>query len=176
MPDGAHVYTCLPFLAGAAGRCIAEPLHLSSFYRMEKFILFASDQWLLVTALAAAIWALAWLENRRAGTSLTPHGLTGMINSASAVVIDLRDKADFEAGHIVDSVNLPFNQWQSQHKAGGANELQRHNNKSLVLVCKMGQQSSHVARRLRAEDFEAIYRLGGGIAEWRGAQMPLVKS
>ena len=143
---------------------------------MEKFILFASDQWLLVTALAAAIWALAWLENRRAGTSLTPHALTSMLNSASATVVDLRDKAEFEAGHIVDSVNVPFNLWQSQQRAGGDTDMQRHSGKPLVLVCKMGQQSSHVARRLAVQDFDGIYRLGGGIAEWRGAQMPLVKN
>ena len=143
---------------------------------MEKIILFASDQWLLVTALAAAIWALAWLENRLAGTSLTPHELTAMINSASAVVVDLRDKATFDAGHIVDSVNLPFNQWQAQHKADGGGDIQRYEGKALVLVCKLGQQSSHVGRRLAAEKFDGIYRLGGGIGEWQAAQMPLIKS
>ncbi|MBT8149674.1 MAG: rhodanese-like domain-containing protein [Pseudomonadales bacterium] len=143
---------------------------------MEKIILFASEQWLLVTALAAAIWALAWLENSRAGTRLTPHTLTAMLNSASAAVVDLRDKADFEAGHIVDSVNLPFNQWQSQQRAGGETDLQRYHGKPLVLVCKLGQQSSHVARRLKPQQFDGIFRLGGGIAEWQASQMPLIRS
>lgn len=142
---------------------------------MEKFILFASEQWLLITALAAAVWAVAWLENRRAGISLTPHALTALVNSAGAVVVDLRDKADFDNGHIVDSISLPFSQWQSQQTAGGQTELHQHKDKPVVLVCKMGQQSSHVARKLAADEFAGIYRLGGGIAEWQSAQMPLIK-
>lgn len=144
---------------------------------MEKFILFASDQWLLITALAAAIWALAWLENQRAGKALTPHSLTGLLNrEEGTVVVDLRDPSEFDEGHIVDSINLPFSAWQGEHRSGGNTALDKYHGKPLVLVCKLGQQSSHVGRRLQADRFNGIYRLGGGIMEWRGAQLPLVKS
>ncbi|MGB5324140.1 MAG: rhodanese-like domain-containing protein [Pseudomonadales bacterium] len=144
---------------------------------MEKFILFASNQWLLITAVAAAIWALAWLENQRAGKALTPVALTSMINrDENAVVVDLRDKTEFDEGHIVAAINLPFSTWQGEHREGGQTQLEKYAGKSLVLVCKLGQQSSHVARRLAAEKFAGVYRLSGGVAEWRGAQLPLVKS
>ncbi|MBT8139211.1 MAG: rhodanese-like domain-containing protein [Gammaproteobacteria bacterium] len=144
---------------------------------MEKFIHFASDQWLLITALAAAIWALAWLENQRAGKPLTPNALTGMMNhEEETVVVDLRDKAEFDEGHIVKAVNLPFGTWQSEQRDGGQTQLERYAGKPLVLVCKLGQQSSHVARRLAQDKFSGVYRLAGGISEWRGAQLPLVKS
>ncbi len=151
---------------------------------MQKFLIFVSEQWLLITLLAAAVAALAWLENRRAGKSLTPHALTTLVNRDNAVVIDLRDKADFDNGHIVDAVNLPFNSWQSQASAGGKTDLDKYldtdADKPLVLVCKMGQQSSHVAKRVSANRAQgdapaAIYRLAGGLMEWQNAQMPLVK-
>lgn len=142
---------------------------------MQKFLIFVSEQWLLITLLSAAVAALAWLENRRAGKSLSPHALTTMVNRDAAVVIDLRDKADFDNGHIVGAVNLPFSKWQSQHTAGGETDLQNYGEKPLVLVCKMGQQSSHVAKRIQAEGKAEVFRLAGGVMEWQNAQMPLVK-
>ena len=84
---------------------------------MQKFLIFISEQWLLVSLLSAAIVALAWLENRRAGPSLTSQALTNVVNREDAIIIDLRDKAEFDAGHIVDAINLPFNQWQSQYNS-----------------------------------------------------------
>ncbi len=142
---------------------------------MEKVLLFASEQWLLITALVAALWLLAWLEQRRAGTALTSNSLTSLVNSEQAVVVDLREKAEFDAGHIVDAINIPFSKWQSQ-QGGGETELGKYRARPIVLVCKMGQQSSHVARKLKAEDYAGIYRLSGGLSEWQSAQMPLVKS
>lgn len=138
---------------------------------MQKFLIFMSEQWLLVTALAAAVATLAWLENRRAGTSLTPHSLTALINGKQATVVDLRAKKEFDSGHIVDAINLPFNRWQQQQQT-----LDEYRETPLILVCKMGQQSSHVAKKLRGEGFTDVYRLGGGLMEWQQAQMPLIRS
>ena len=109
------------------------------------------------------------------GAPASSHALTTMVNRDAAVVIDLRDKADFDNGHIVDAVNLPFSKWQLQHNAGGKTDLQQYGDKPLVLVCKMGQQSSYVAKRIQTEGAPAVYRLAGGLMEWQGAQMPLVK-
>ncbi|MDB2409161.1 rhodanese-like domain-containing protein [Pseudomonadales bacterium] len=142
---------------------------------MQKFLIFVSEQWFLITVLAATVALLAWLENRRAGKSLSTHALTALVNRDNGVVIDLRDKVDFDAGHIVDAINVPFTKWQSQHTAGGKTDLQQYGDRPLVLVCKMGQQSSYVAKRIQSEEGPAVYRLAGGLMEWQGAQMPLVK-
>ncbi len=142
---------------------------------MEKFFIFMSEQWLLVTAIAAACFALAWLENRRAGTSLSPHALTALVNAEGALIVDLREKPDFDNGHIVDAINLPYSKWQSQ-QSSGSTELDDKQGKPLILVCKMGQQATAVARKLSASGHPSVYRLSGGLMEWQGAQMPLVKS
>ena len=73
--------------------------------RMQKFLIFVSEQWFLITLLAATVALLAWLENRRAGKGISPHALTTMVNHDAAVVIDLRDKADFDNGHTVFAKN-----------------------------------------------------------------------
>ena len=143
---------------------------------MEKILLFASEQWLLISAFVGALWLLAWQEQRSAGTGVSAHRLTTLVNSEDAVVVDLRDKADFDAGHIVDAVSIPFSKWQSQNTSGGETELGKYKDRPIVLVCKMGQQSSHVARKIANDDYAAVYRLSGGLAEWQSAQMPLVKA
>lgn len=148
---------------------------------MEKIILFASEQWLLITMLAAALWALVFLENKRAGTSITPQGLTSLVNSGEGVVIDLREKAEFEGGHIVDAKNVPYKSIQSQLTAKGdeasasTSAFEPYKDKSVVLVCKMGQHSTQVAKKLAEHNFR-VYRLGGGLMEWQNAQLPLVKA
>ena len=142
---------------------------------MQKFLIFVSEQWLLVTALAAAIAALAWLENRRSGVSVSTHQLTSLVNRESAVIVDLRDKSDYSEGHIVDAVNVPFSQWQAELNNDGKTALDQYQDQPIVLVCKMGQQSSAVAKRLQAKGKTNVYRLSGGLMEWQGNQMPLVK-
>lgn len=142
---------------------------------MEKIILFASDQWLLITLLAAAFWALFFIENKRAGTSLSPQGLTQLVNNGGAVVIDLREKSEYEKGHIVDATNIPYKSLQVKTESGdGYDAFNAHRDKSVVVVCKMGQHSSHVAKQLAQKGYD-VYRLGGGLMEWQSAQLPLVK-
>lgn len=142
---------------------------------MQKFLIFISEQWLLVSVLSAAVVALAWLENRRAGPSLTSQALTNIVNREGAVIIDLRDKAEYDSGHIVDAVNLPFNKWQSQYNADKEGLFEQYKDKPIVFVCKLGQQSTFAAKRLQRDTGPAVYRLNGGIIEWKAAQMPLIR-
>ena len=145
---------------------------------MEKIILFASDQWLLITALAAALWGLVFLESKRAGVSVSPAVLTKMVNENDAVIIDLREKAEFDKGHIVDAKSFPYKSVHAElgkTGEGAENPFEPYREKEVVLVCKMGQHSSQIAKKLASENFR-VYRLGGGLMEWQNAQMPLIKS
>ena len=47
--------------------------------------------------------------------------------------------------------------------------------KPIVFVCKLGQQSTFAAKRLQRESGPTVYRLKGGIMEWRASQMPLIQ-
>ena len=42
-------------------------------------------------------------ETQRGGRSVSAQELVGLVNKEDAVVLDLRDKKEFEAGHIVDT-------------------------------------------------------------------------
>lgn len=134
------------------------------------YIEFLSQQWLLVSALAVCVALLIFHESRRGGQSLSPQQLVALVNGKQAAVIDLRDPADFRKGHIVDAINIPYakvdERWQ---------ELEALRERPVVLVCKMGQFSSAVGKRLLGKGFTQVSRLRGGIGEWQSSQMPLVK-
>ena len=110
-------------------------------------------------------------ELNRGGTNVSAQQLVDMVNNSDAVVLDLRDQAEFEQGHIVDSLNIPFANLESR-----IDELTKYKDKPIVLACKMGQHAGSAGAMLRKAGYENVSRLRGGITEWRGQSMPVVKS
>ena len=85
------------------------------------------------------------------------------------MVVDIREKKEFETGHIVDAINIPL------VKLGKSfNQLKKHKEKPIVVVCKMGQQSGEAVKTLEAEGFGEVYKMSGGVAEWKAQSLPLV--
>ena len=134
------------------------------------FLEFLAEQWLLASALLACLLLLIFHETRRGGPSLTPHQLVTLVNQQEAAVVDLREPAEFRQGHIVGAINLPFNKVDERW-----GELESLRERPIVLVCKLGQHSGAVGKKLREKGFSQVHRLGGGLTEWHTAQLPLVK-
>jgi rhodanese-related sulfurtransferase len=134
------------------------------------YLEFLSQQWILVSALAVCIALLILHESRRGGKTVTPQQLVALVNGQQAAVVDLRDAPEFRKGHIVDAINMPYGKVDARWS-----ELESLAERPVILVCKMGQFSSAVGKRLLAKGFKQVYRLGGGISEWQAAQLPLVK-
>lgn len=84
--------------------------------------------------------------------------------SDDAVVIDLREDADWEQWHHPDAVHQPA--WSL---LGGAPQLDR--NRQYVLYCDAGIQSAQVAESLQRAGYEA-YAFRGGTAALRDMVVP----
>lgn len=138
---------------------------------MAQFIEFLGQQWLLVSGLVVAIALLIRHESQRGGATLSPQQVINEVNKNQAVVLDLRDAADYKKGHIVDAINIP-----SAKLADRISELESYRDRPLILVCKMGQHSGAAGKTLAANGFVNISRLSGGMMEWQSMQLPLVKS
>lgn len=137
---------------------------------MEQMIEFVTNHWILTSALIAMLMMLAWDSSHKAGPKVSTHEATALINSKNGVVLDIRDKADFKAGHIVDSVNISNAQLLSR-----ITELEKHKTDPIIVVCKTGQTASAASKTLKDNGFEAVYRLSGGIMDWQNNNLPLVK-
>ena len=94
-----------------------------------------------------------------------------MINRKDAIVVDIRERKDFDSGHIVDSLNIPFIKFKQR-----VTELGKHKQKPVIVVCKLGQQSGDAAKLLQEAGHEEVVRLTGGLAEWRAQSLPLVQN
>ena len=109
-------------------------------------------------------------ESRQGGAKVSPSELVGLVNRNDASVLDLRDLKDYNLGHIAGSKSFPATSFDAR-----VGELEGLKKKTLVLVCKMGQHSGPLGKKLKALGFEDIRRLAGGMAEWTASNLPLVK-
>jgi len=137
---------------------------------MAQFFEFIANHWMLVSALVVLLILLAWDSSQKSGPKVSTHEATRLINQNNAVVLDIRDKADFKSGHLVDAVNIPNSQ-----VAERLSDLEKHKSDPIIVVCKTGQSASAASKTLKDNGFEQVYRLSGGIMEWTNNNLPLVK-
>ena len=130
---------------------------------------FVAHEWVLVATLIALVYLYLWRERIKSGRLLSPHEVTQLLNQGNAVVIDLREAAEFKAGHLVDSINIAYSKLNTDSSL-----VAEYKAKTLILVDKMGQHSGTLGRKLGKEGF-TVCRLNGGIAEWQAQTLPLIK-
>jgi rhodanese-related sulfurtransferase len=95
---------------------------------------------------------------------------TQMINRQDALVIDVREDADYAKGHIVGARHIPLGQLEARAK-----ELQKYKSKPVITCCETGNRSSAALATLRKLGFENVYNLAGGYAGWQQAGLPVEK-
>ncbi len=137
---------------------------------MQRFIEFTINHWELVCLLLGLIIAFFYTESRRAGQTVSPLQATQLINKEDALVLDIREGAEYNKGHITGSINIPFSAIDKR-----VAEIEKHKSHPIILVCKMGQHSAGVGKTLRKHGFTDIKRLSGGIGGWQADSLPLVK-
>jgi len=137
---------------------------------MALFLEFVAQQWILVAALLVAIGMLVFHEARKSGPSLSPQQAINVVNAEHGIFVDLRDAGDFKQGHIVDALHIP-----AAKLAARMTELDKYRDKPVVLVCKMGQHSGAAGKQLKANGFDKVYKMTGGMLEWGNLQLPTVK-
>ena len=138
---------------------------------MEELFTFISNHPILVGTFVVLLVLFIRNEMNRGGAVVGVQELVQLVNNENALVVDVRDKAEFDQGHIVDAINIPFASIESR-----ADELNKHKDRPIVIACKMGQHSGAAGTALRKKGFENVSRLRGGIAEWRVQNLPVVKS
>lgn len=137
---------------------------------MEQFFEFIASHPFLAGAFVLLLGLFVRNEMQRGGETVTAQQLVSLINREGALVLDVRDRKEFREGHIVDALNIP-------HTALGdrLRELEKYKAKPVVVACKMGQHSGAAGTVLRKAGFENVARLRGGVTEWRGQNLPVVK-
>ncbi len=136
---------------------------------MTQFLVFLGQQWILVSILMVLVFLYIQAEIKRGGETISAHQLTHLVNRENALVLDVRENAEFKEGHIVDSLHIPFSKLKER-----LSELSKYQDKPIVIVDKMGQHSGAAGKQLKEAGFN-VARLDGGMTEWRASNLPLVK-
>lgn len=134
------------------------------------FIVFLSEQWLLVSILAVLVSALVFVEGKRGGKPLSYHQVVRHVNAGDGLILDVREAKEYKAGHIVDSLNIPH-----AKLAERISELEKHKDKIIIVVDKMGQHAGAAGKVLKQNGFN-VSRLQGGMSEWLGQNLPVIKA
>ena len=113
---------------------------------------------------AMLIWPA--VRGRASGPALTTLQVTQLINSKNATIVDIRPPEEFAKGSLPNARNLPADKVKDR-----AGELKK--DKPLIVVCANGSTAGKVAAQLRSSGFSEVFVLGGGLAAWREAGLPL---
>jgi len=138
---------------------------------MDKFLEFTSNHVLLVSALMVSFFVLVFSELRRKASGLVnvdAGDAVKLINN-DAVVIDIRSTDAFSRGHIVNARNIPRDELDAK-----LDQLQKYKTTPIVAVCDAGVTTTGVVSKLRAEGFESVFGLKGGMSGWGQAGLPVV--
>jgi rhodanese-related sulfurtransferase len=136
---------------------------------ITDFIAFATQQWPFMLLLLVLVAVLAFMESKKGGQVLSVYEATRMVNSGDAVFLDVRENKDFKNGHIVDALNIPHTKLLNR-----IDELKKQKGKTIIVVDKMGQHAGASGKVLKENDHTAN-RMRGGMSEWSGQNLPVVK-
>lgn len=140
---------------------------------MEKLPEFIGNHLFLVTLFIAILSMLLWnlFGSAISGIQqIASSEVTRLMNHEKALVIDVRSSADYEAGHILNAINIPEKDLTQEQK-----KLQKHKQQPLVVYCGTGALAGRSARLLKTQGYEKVYCLQGGLQAWQTANLPISK-
>jgi rhodanese-related sulfurtransferase len=133
---------------------------------------FVTDNILLIVIALASGTMLIWPLLRRGGGGPAVNTLeaTQMINRQDALVLDVREQAEYAQAHILNSRGLPMSQLEAR-----AGDLDKFKDKAVIVYCATGSRSNAVVAALRKRGFSNVFNLSGGFAAWQQAGLPVQK-
>jgi len=93
-----------------------------------------------------------------------------LINHKSALVLDVREPNEYDAGHILNSKLIPLGKLKER-----MGELEKYREQSIVVVCRSGNRSGTACYLLGKQGFAQAYNLAGGMLAWEKINLPVEK-
>lgn len=125
----------------------------------------------LVVAALMSGGMLLWPLLRRSGSEIDTLVAVQLINYKDALVLDVREGSEYNAGHVPNSKHIPADKLEER-----LHELEKFKSKPLILIHRSGVNATGKAGSvLRKKEFAHVHNLQGGIDAWRQANLPIVK-
>lgn len=132
---------------------------------------FVNNITLIIAAAGSGILLLWPLISRRGTKEVDTLVAVQLINYKDALVLDVREGSEYEAGHIPNSKHIPADKLEQR-----VQELEKFKGNPVVLIHRGGTHSTGKAGSiLRGLGFQHVHDLAGGIDAWKQASLPIVK-
>jgi rhodanese-related sulfurtransferase len=141
--------------------------------RMQRLFEFIGNHYYLATGALVAAALVAFYEIRerlQAFAALSSMQAVRLMNQG-ALVLDLRARESYDAGHIGDARNVPVADLESQ-----AEGLKKWRDKNVITYCDSGTSGASGARSLMKLGFTKVFNLHGGLNAWVKDNLPLTKA
>ncbi|MBI5889685.1 MAG: rhodanese-like domain-containing protein [Nitrosomonadales bacterium] len=139
---------------------------------IDVLLYLQNNIWTILIALTSGgmlFWS--FFGNRLRGIKEVDHiAALQLINHQNALVLDVREQGEYDAGHVLNSKLIPLGKL-----SGRIGELEKYREKPIVVVCRSGQRSASACALLGKLGFAQSHNLNGGIIAWQKASLPLEK-
>lgn len=99
-------------------------------------------------------------------SKISPADLQRRLQADSAVLIDIREPAEYAREHIQGARLVPLS-------AIDSHDFDTQHGKAAVFTCRSGNRTAMNAGRLLAKGFREAYVLDGGLDGWKRAGLPV---
>ena len=139
---------------------------------------FVVENWILILAAVVSGSLLVWpvIGKGGIGSSLSTADAVRLINQEKAVLIDVREPAEFAAGHAAGARNVPLGQLEGAIQGAHGKSLPTNKTLPLLVMCATGARGGRAAAQLRKAGWEKAVAVAGGNNAWREANLPIEKS
>ena len=96
---------------------------------------------------------------------ITPREANERVVAGEAVLVDVREESEWEAGRIPASIHVPLGELRSRRSIGVPE------GEEIMLVCRSGARSAFAATMLSRDGREAT-NLKGGVKAWIREELP----
>lgn len=105
---------------------------------------------------------------------LTVDEAAGLVGSADVVFVDVREPAEWQAGHVPGAVHVPRGllEFKADPALPAAHDKALDPGKKLVVYCASGGRAALAAKTLKDMGYPDVANMTGGFGAWSQAGKP----
>src|SRR4026208_1419977 len=110
------------------------------------------------------------VEAKKHITEISPQDAAAKLNSGEAIVIDVRDKDEWDEGHIPGATPMSRGTIELDVEEKGPDS-----NPMIICHCGGGGRSALAAENLQKMGYKNVRSMAGGLKAWKAAGLPPTK-
>ena len=109
-------------------------------------------------------------EAKKNITEISPEEAANKLQNKEAVIVDVRDKDEWDEGHIPHAIHLPRGtiELDIEEKVPDPNAV-------IICHCGGGGRSALAAESLQKMGYKNVRSMAGGLKAWKAAGLPTAK-